>query len=297
MPALLELNQSNVPENMNNRLCNLCSNAVFTELGELHGRKLVKCDDCGLVFFDPLPTADELSAIYNDPEYFELEYFATGEIVEGDTHSDHQLYALEDASPVCSEESPLLDIGPGKGALLKQCKQRGVQAEGLEFSEIGAEHLRKAAGLMVHGGSLEDLAKNGRKYGAVTAFDVIEHCTDPMEWLESVHKVLKGGGKFYLSTMTVDNLLDRVGRLLFKLGLKGPMLRLYPEFHLYYFDLTTLKRYLEQAGFEVLSQVSENYSPQKATKSVAMRMVMKCIYIFHDITGKKTNQYLVCVKR
>jgi len=166
----------------------------------------------------------------------------------------------------------------------------------LEFSEVGAVELRESTGLTIHQGALEEHAVADRQYGVVTAFDVIEHCTDPMRWLQTVHSLLKRGGELHLSTMTIDNLLDQIGRSLFRFGVKGPMLRLYPEFHLYYFNLETLRMYLERAGFEVCSQTSENYSPTKASSSIFMQCALKGIYLFHDLQKKKTNQYVVCVK-
>lgn len=97
--------------------------------------------------------------------------------------------------------------------------------------------------------------------------------------------------------MSVDNALDRAGRMLHGWGLEGPLRRLYPPYHLHYFTPPTLEALLHKAYFAVVEKSQENYSPQKASASRLMRLALRGLYRWHDWSGKKTNQYLCCLKR
>jgi hypothetical protein len=47
------------------RICHVCKGARVYYLFSACGHRVVRCDDCGLVFFNPQPSDDELARIYN----------------------------------------------------------------------------------------------------------------------------------------------------------------------------------------------------------------------------------------
>ncbi|MFP5238321.1 MAG: hypothetical protein ACLGQW_00695, partial [Acidobacteriota bacterium] len=110
-------------------------------------------------------------------------------------------------------------------------------------------------------------------------------------------RVLAPDGLLFLSTISTDNLLDRVGALLHKVGLIGPLAKLHPPYHLYYFNKPTIKRYLEQSGFAIEALVQENYDSRKATSSLAARLFLDGVYALHNLSGCKTNFYVTCRKQ
>ena len=75
-------------------------------------------------------------------------------------------------------------------------------------------------------------------------WDVLEHLDDPMAALQACRKVLHDDGVLALSTVDIGSLYARL------LGAGWPWLM---KMHIYYFDRAVIRKYLERAGFDVLT--------------------------------------------
>jgi SAM-dependent methyltransferase len=73
-------------------------------------------------------------------------------------------------------------------------------------------------------------------YDIVTAFEIIEHLFNPLHCLLQVHKVLKDGGRLYLSTP------------------KGKPYFLWSKDHFHEMSYGSLEALLKRAGFEIIRQ-------------------------------------------
>ena len=110
----------------------------------------------------------------------------------------------------------ILDVGCGDGnftMLLKEaCKAREVY--GIEISEKGVESARnngvKAFQLDI---DEEDFPFEDGYFDAIFAGEVIEHLFDPDHFLEEVHRTLKPGGIFVLSTPNLASIHNRIALL------------------------------------------------------------------------------------
>ncbi|MCK5941526.1 MAG: class I SAM-dependent methyltransferase, partial [Planctomycetes bacterium] len=82
-------------------------------------------------------------------------------------------------------------------------------------------------------------------FDLVTIWDVIEHVPEPQQLLASIKRMIKPGGKLLLETQNVAS------RMAAKLG------KLWHHYkhdeHLYHFNPQTIRRLLEDCGFEVLT--------------------------------------------
>ena len=90
----------------------------------------------------------------------------------------------------------------------------------------------------------------GRKqYDCCIALDVIEHLNDPDEFLREVFRLLKTGGRLYVSTANVCYLLVRLSLLVgqFNYGKRGILDRTHKRL----FSVRGLKKLLTQNGFKV----------------------------------------------
>ena len=274
--------------------CNLCQASGARRLGTFHGRDLVACLACGLRGYHPLPTDAELRALYASADYLAADYFALE-----DLHTNHGRH-MGQAARLLGERyetgGRILEIGPGQGHFLKQCRDLGLEVEAIEFSPPLARALRERFGCVVREKPLEACGLPSRAYQGVAAFDLLEHVRDPMGLLREMWRILAPGGILVLSTVSTDNVLDALGRLLARLGLSGPMAKLHPPYHLYYFTPELLERYLAAAGFTLESLEQENYDPRKATPRRVEQWALRAIYLLHDLTGRRTNLYVTCVK-
>jgi cyclopropane fatty-acyl-phospholipid synthase-like methyltransferase len=77
---------------------------------------------------------------------------------------------------------------------------------------------------------------------SVVSFGVLEHVENPQQYLKDAYGLLKKGGKMYLET---DNLHD----ILMKLNITSFDEFFYRTAHLWYFEDKTLKQMAEQASF------------------------------------------------
>jgi SAM-dependent methyltransferase len=163
----------------------------------------------------------------------------------------------------------ILDVGCRDGnftMLLKEaCKAREVY--GIEISEKGVEMARnngvKAFQLDI---DEEDFPFEDNYFDAIFAGEVIEHLFDPDHFLEEVHRALKLGGIFVLSTPNLAAIHNRVALLFgyqpFPIGVSVRMNigRLYepdPERvqsldHIRVFTLRSLKDLLKIHGYKIL---------------------------------------------
>jgi 2-polyprenyl-3-methyl-5-hydroxy-6-metoxy-1,4-benzoquinol methylase len=276
--------------------CNLCGAESFTRRYERGAKWLLTCKACNLVTLYPLPEKVELARYYQKGDYFASPYFKVDDEKIGTAHFRHFRKVVELLKTTFGVRAHVLEVGPGRGIFLRMLLDAGLWAEALEFSPPAASQLSQSLPCSVLSGELEEQPFPASTFSAVTAFDVIEHCLNPKQWLESARKVLKPGGLLALSTVNIDNLLDRMGKLFYHTGFRRPFERLYPPYHLYYFTPMTLRRYLEETGFSILSIEQENYDVRKASSRTWERAALRGIYLWHDMTGNKTNLYVVAKK-
>ena len=194
---------------------------------------LYRCQECGVVFENPLPTEETLLQAYTDmqdPSYLE----ERGRIKA----SDRVLCLLEALS---GGKGRLLDVGCFYGVLLTDARKRGWEVEGVEPSRWARQKAQEEFGLSVMHASLKEAAFPDGSFDVVTAIDVLEHFLHPKEELGEMARILKRGGFLYLSTPDVESLTARL--------LRRRWWGYRPE-HLFYFSRRSLRSFLASFGFE-----------------------------------------------
>ena len=278
---------------LEDRTCNLCGARNFKVELRIGPRLLVSCTACSLVTTHPLPSEDQVRAVYETDNYFETPYFEIDDEQHLTVHYGHFLKVADLVGRECLPHGKVLEIGPGNGAFLKLCLNRGIDIEGLDLSSRVAQDLAERLGCFVEHGTIEERSASSGGYAAVVAFDVIEHCLNPAEWLKSIHAALKPRGLLAISTINVRNALNKTARLLYRAGYRRAVKKLYPPYHIYYFTPDILKRYLEKSGFSVISTEQENYDVRKASSALFEQLALRCIYQWQNMTGNKTNLYVI----
>ncbi len=170
-----------------------------------HGGVLrsVICENCGHVFTNPMPTAQEVDAFYAT-EYRALYKRAV------EPKPRHILRSARVAveryrqfAHLLAEGARVLDLGCASGELVYVLGREGHEAIGIEPNVGYAEYGRDAYGIDVRIGTYADAGDELGAFDAVISFHVFEHLIDPQEAFAFVAGVLKPGGLLVIEVPNV----------------------------------------------------------------------------------------------
>lgn len=119
--------------------CPICRSPEIARRYRLQRFEVFACAACSLRFRHPLPTADELRAMYEDPRYHASAYFA-----EPDPRSPELRIFRRGLADLAALTQPgrLLDVGCARGSFMALARAAGWEAEGVELSTQHAAQAR-----------------------------------------------------------------------------------------------------------------------------------------------------------
>lgn len=228
--------------------CNLCCADDYTVcfpkgVAQLH--RIVRCNRCGLMYANPQETvdsdrleADTRPAVFDEAQ--NRQYFQKQQVQLPD--NERALRVLNELFP---RRGRLLEIGSFCGIFLNRIRTDGWTTTGLEPDRSAAEYARSKYQLDIVNGVLPNPALAARAFDAVVMLHVIEHMSDPSANLRDIHRLLAPGGVLAVETPRFDSLL-------FKLLGRRERSLCNCNGHIFFFTVPTLRRMLEQNGFEVI---------------------------------------------
>lgn len=86
----------------------------------------------------------------------------------------------------------LLDVGAGSGIMVEVASQEGYEATGVEPS-LSLQKKANELGLNVISGTISNLERHHR-YDVITSIDVLEHVTDPINFLQEINHFMSDDG-------------------------------------------------------------------------------------------------------
>ncbi|MCX6284020.1 MAG: class I SAM-dependent methyltransferase [Bacteroidetes bacterium] len=155
---------------------------------------IVECNNCGLRFTNPRPDIRESVRYYDSEEY-----------ISHDTSKKELLtlvywYArnvmLKKKVSIVSrylKGKNILDIGCGTGEFLNFCKNRGLNAFGVELNSKPRETAARNFGLDIRE-TISDFNRENCKFDCITLWHVLEHIHDLKGTMEAIKKILAPGG-------------------------------------------------------------------------------------------------------
>jgi 2-polyprenyl-3-methyl-5-hydroxy-6-metoxy-1,4-benzoquinol methylase len=225
--------------------CNLCgcasASALYSSLG------IVRCDECGLARIKNPPSAEQLKQIYTE-SYFRSR--DSGSLGYDDYIADRGKIVrtfqrrLQEVERWTGGKGKLLDVGCAAGFSLEVARERGWDVQGVEISEFACNFARRHLNLNVHCGALAEAHLAPASFDVITMWDYIEHCPDPGGEMALANSLLRPGGFIALTSPNIASWPARIWGAGW-MGIKDGE-------HLYYFSHLTMKRLLEQSGFELV---------------------------------------------
>src|SRR3989338_3318269 len=188
------------------------------------GYSFVRCRSCALLYVNPRPDGQALSALYKDA------FFTGGGEVAGRVTKNY----LEGSA---TYEAPS-----------QRARKRGWDAEGIDVSAYAVD-VCKRQGLRVSKASLESAGYPPAYFDAIVTQDVLEHLFDPRAFVERASVLLAPGGLLVLEMPNNDSLPART---------KGARwLEYIPPVHLNFFNRRSINALLKANGFTVKALESE----------------------------------------
>jgi glycosyltransferase involved in cell wall biosynthesis/2-polyprenyl-3-methyl-5-hydroxy-6-metoxy-1,4-benzoquinol methylase len=221
--------------------CLVCKGAKLYYLFSISDHRIVRCDDCGLLFINPQPSDAELSQIYG-ADYFLGSGSETGRHTVSEIKQATAKLYLADIRRYCDfKNGRLLEVGCGDGDFLVCAEAEDWNVTGVEYSAAACEKTRQRlkAG-KVFCGELSSAGLEAQQFDLCVISDVIEHVRSPLDFLKEIHRVLKPGGALFIATPSMDSWSARLMR------------QKWMEFkaeHLTYFNRDNLQTALFKSGF------------------------------------------------
>ena len=206
-------------------------------------------------FRAPAPP-DEIERFY-EAEYHDRMTGGENDAARTSAHRKENLARIRFLQRFCSS-GRVLDVGCSTGLLAGQLAEAGFEAMGSDISEYACQ---KAAELLgkerVFCGPIEGVAdKLEGSLDAITLMDVIEHFDNVVKPLATMRRMLRPGGVLFLRTPTLSSPFYKIADLSYRASLgryKDAVLKVYHAEHFYFFNERSIRKLLEDTGYEVLA--------------------------------------------
>lgn len=233
--------------------CSLCGSKIIKNIydGKIRngglGRytdknvKIYQCCHCGVIWHEDI--LNDLQQYYESEKYRQS---LEGTSEENDFYEKHDHETLEKFQYTGTDifrGKVVADIGCGCGAFLDFLKGVSASAVAVEPSE-SYRKVMKRKGFFTYAYAKEAISDWEGKIDIATSFDVIEHVSEPKEFIFDIYRLLKKGGKTIIGTPTEAPIMRKL------LGETYERKLLFSTQHLWIFSEKNLKHIAQNTGFE-----------------------------------------------
>jgi 2-polyprenyl-3-methyl-5-hydroxy-6-metoxy-1,4-benzoquinol methylase len=221
---------------------------------EVSGRiQVVKCDTCGLLYTHPRPDQNSITMLYQ--KYYDSSgNTRTTSPVQSTLRNNlvlrqlmHFYFGQYLSEVLRKSRGRVLDIGCGTGGLLQELVQKGCEGYGVELNPDSVKTCREK-GLNVQCGELNTVNFPDDFFDTIIMWHVMEHLPSPKKAFNTVKRLLKPGGRFFIYSPNAGSYVARLFGV-YWCGWHIP-------FHYYHFSPTTVRHLAESCGFSVVKSRS-----------------------------------------
>lgn len=238
--------------------CPICETSRLKRLGRRGGAahrasigvecEIWRCCQCGLIFPNPMPIPlngfEQHYGVEAD-EYFENH--------QPESKNLSALGLISQAEALLGGKGRLLDIGVGRGELLRPAHDAHWDVTGIEPSSRFASYAEKLSGISVHAQPLEECGFPDDSFDCVVLSAVLEHLYNPDETIGEISRILRCGGAVFIDVPNENGLYFKVGNLYQRLRGRDWVVNTAPTFspyHVFGFSPRSLKALLSKHGLK-----------------------------------------------
>ena len=211
----------------------------------------------GFLQVKPTPTQEEITRFYAE-EFYSSKYKAFNnsalEVQEADQefHDAHREDIAGNIERLLGRPLKglsVLDIGCGWGQTMKYLAAKGAHCSGFDPAPEAVAYVQSIGIECVRAGMEKMDVFEGRRFDVVLLMNVLEHLSDPVEVIQSIHNtVLAEGGVLVVEVPNEFNAFQVAAQELHGLA----QWWVAPPAHLNYFSVSSINALLRGSGFEVL---------------------------------------------
>ena len=235
------------------RVCPACSSSKARKVGTKNELEIVSCMQCRSLYCPYSPW-------YNSEMYYG-DYYTHHGIDEPPLVARRLTEITADFSRY-RQTNRLLDVGCGAGSLLQAARDNGWDAQGIDVSVSAVSHSRNL-GFEVFHGELKEAQLAKGQFDVITAVEILEHLSDPATVVNEIHRLLRPGGLFWLTTPNCRSLAARL------MGLGWRVVS--PPEHLQLFSVEGLQTLLLRAGFTEVQLKTSGGNPIDLCRALKKR--------------------------
>lgn len=228
--------------------CVICGCDVPKECFRKKEFEYFRCSDCDTLFVDLNMTPADVFAHYSETYYESESHESEGRMGYPSYRGaqDTLRASFSGKLAVVRRHVPgggrLLDAGAAYGLFL-QTASPYFECRGIDVSEYAAKVAREEFGMNVQAADIEHSNFPDAHFDAVVLWDIIEHLIRPVDALREVSRILKPGGRVFISTDDAANWLPRL--------LGSRWWALAAPLHLCHFSKKGMAVALRRAGLEL----------------------------------------------
>ena len=159
-------------------------------------------------------------------------------------YSQFQRDRLEVILPKLNFQTNLLEVGASAGQFLTHIKNKVAKIHAIELDNSCCQYLKEVIGIECDSEYLEDSKFAEEQYDIICAFQVMEHVTNPVEFIRTLKKVAKPNASIFIEVPNIYDPLLSVWNILKYREF------FYHEAHIHYFSENSIRKVAEAAGFK-----------------------------------------------
>lgn len=158
---------------------------LSNEFKNLNSIDCFTCPNTGFSWYEPKEAAGD-SNLYEQLEKFDWYYM-------------EEKWEFTMALNLINQQSKILKVGAGRGHFLKLAVKKNHLAHGIELNPKSAVKMR-SLGFEIKELTMKQLKeKTNEQYNVICAFQVLEHVSNPLEFISDMISLLNPGSKIILS--------------------------------------------------------------------------------------------------